>query len=243
MQKTGVKIVIATNEKELRDVADELGASIIRAGEESVIVYSDEVRKAARAALDAAGFKGTNTLLVLDEIWHDGAFHGDNTSYRLVEIDDGSEFVLVTSRDGEDSLYDADPVDFLLGRVEDWVNCMHHPCRVARSLESLGVNAEKVDDAYEGDEREHVLANEEFWLVVIEGDEPEFKALVFKADCKHLSSRDCSQGTDDHDRVYEVVAGPYKGKYLRDYASRWQGAADYEATLFDEGGLPEWATE
>jgi hypothetical protein len=228
---------------ELRDIADQLGLSIIRAGnEEYLIVYSSADRDAARSALDTAGFKDTLTLLVLHDIWHDGAFHGDKTAYRVVETSNGDEFVLVTSNNSEDGLYDANPVDFLMGRAEDWVNCTHHPSRVARALIDLNADVEKIDDEYENDGRGRALPGEEFWLVVNEGDKPNFTALVFKADCKHVSSRDCSQGTDDHDRVYKIVAGPYKDKYLRDYASRCEGSADYEATLL-EASLPEWATE
>jgi len=223
-------------------IAPVSGATRIHAGDDYVLVHDTKSRDMARATLDAAGLKTVSTLLAPHIIWEDGRFHGDRVQYRVVETDDGNEFILVTSRDGEDGLYDANPIDFLMGRVEDWANCTHHPCRVRDAFKELGAKANKVDGTYDDDEREHDLNGEDFWLVIDGEEQPaKFTALVFKADAARVAWRDCSSGTDDHDIIYLVNAGPHAGQYLRDYASRYEGSADYEATLLDVDQLPSWA--
>lgn len=230
------------NQVELRDVVDQIDASLIRAGEDYVLVHSEADRKTARAALDVARLETVATLLVVHEIWHDGAFHGDHVSYRVVETDAGDEFILVTSRDGEDCLVDADPVNFLMGRAEDWVNCTHHPNRVRDALRDLGAKASDVDEEYVHDDREHDLASEDFWVAIDDEEQPaKFTALVLKADTAQVAWRNCHEGTDDHDVVYLVNAGPHAGQYLRDYASRYEGSSDHEATLHGPDQLPGWA--
>jgi len=229
--------------EKLEEIVDTItGASLMRTTENFILVSSEEIMKEARAALDAAGLVDINIYVEKTTIWHDGNFHGENVKYRVVESENGDEYILVTSRDGEDGLYDADPVNFIMGRVEDWVNCTYHPCRVRDALRELDAEASKVDDKYDDDEREYVLADEDFWLVIDDEEQPtKFTALVFEADCEKVAWRNCSEGTDDHDVIYLVNAGPHAGQYLRDYASRWEGSSDYEATLHDAADLPSWA--
>jgi hypothetical protein len=48
--------------------------------------------------------------------------------------------------------------------------------------------------------------------------------------------KNCQNGAMDHDEIYPIVGGDYKGKYLRKYALRYQRSPDYECELISPTG-------
>jgi hypothetical protein len=169
-------------------------------------------------------------------IFYDGSFRGAYERYYYSE----EKSLLFCISQNEDFGVEALNIASAFKQLMEWKG-NQHPGRICREIAEQNkyqITVDELDDEYT--ERTN-MENKEFWLAN-DGEDADFpRHLIFKEDCKLVAYADCTRGTDDHDDIYRVKSGPYAGKLLRNYASRWQSSPDYVATLYEsEGEVPDF---
>jgi hypothetical protein len=159
-------------------------------------------------------------------IFYDGSFRYPRETYYYSEEND----LLFCISQNEDFGQNVASLAEAFKQLFEWKGAKH-PGRLCRKLADTDIDVVDVDDAYPVEKMP--LKDKKFWLVNKYDDSDYPKAILFEDDCELIAYQDCTRGTDDHDRIYAIKSGPYAGKFLTHYASRWQGSPDYVATLYE----------